>query len=1018
MAEKINLATLDLDIQGLLLSAEQSKKAIQSVREEQKALKKAGEESSPQFIRNEVELKNLTSAYRLQTTAIQAQVSEGGRLQNSQMAIAEATGRLNQSENEYRANNTLLLKLRKDLQVTSTTYKKDLDDINKKINENNGWIKENVSEYEKQKIGIGGYSEGIKAAIKDTGIFNGTLGAMGNDVDGVISIVKSFTPILNNLKESFAEQVATLKSFKTSQAAANVETEAMTISAGALATAETITATETAVLASSTETLAAAEGVAAAETAVLAGETTALAGAQTVQATATTAAAGATGLLSAAGTVLKLVLQGLGIGLIIAAVVLLVTAFKNFTPLIDKVEQGMAKVGAVFNVVKNAVIALVTGAKSLGEVWSSLSGDMDEAADSAGKLKKAQQDLEDAMALQEVQSARNRAEINRLNIQAKDRTQTEEARLALLEKASKLEQSDYDQRKKNADEALRQAQEQIRIDAELTDAEFKQLQKQGLNYKEFVETKTSGVDELFEKLKDAQLKEIDLDNEYYLNLEKNINKQNKILEDKEKADADALKAREKAATDAVKAEADRQAKLKAALDSYTESLRLNLQLYLQTQGVKAKSVDEEIKRAERVRDESIKIAQAEFNASKKTANDKLKLQVATNQAAMDFMDAQTEAVVKNADKEFEAIVAANKSKLDNNKFLNDAMVQQEIDRLNRIGEAEKDNTAVRLEAAKASQEEINTALAGIDAENQIKKNEIAKQRKEAEQAAELIDLENKRILAGETFQYDLAAQQQQYDAQRAIEREDAIKRGADMALFDAVTAQNKKDIDRSVFLNKLELAENTYNGIAAILGKESSGGKALAIAQTTIDTYQSATAAFKALAGIPIVGPALGAVAAAGAVGTGLANVRKIASTKTPKMAKGGLISSIGSMFGIGGKRHSQGGTLFTGSDGTRFEAEQGEIIGVMNRNAAAMFMDFNNAFPAGSSSVPVSNYLEAGGAVSRNSQPTVDYDLFAAKIGAATAAANANLPAPVVSVKDISSEVSKTVIVNESTNF
>lgn len=52
--------------------------------------------------------------------------------------------------------------------------------------------------------------------------------------------------------------------------------------------------------------------------------------------------------------------------------------------------------------------------------------------------------------------------------------------------------------------------------------------------------------------------------------------------------------------------------------------------------------------------------------------------------------------------------------------------------------------------------------------------------------------------------------------------------------------------------------------------------KAAAIVQTTIKTYESATSAFAAMAGIPYVGPALGAAAAAAAVAAGMANVSAI----------------------------------------------------------------------------------------------------------------------------------------------
>lgn len=52
--------------------------------------------------------------------------------------------------------------------------------------------------------------------------------------------------------------------------------------------------------------------------------------------------------------------------------------------------------------------------------------------------------------------------------------------------------------------------------------------------------------------------------------------------------------------------------------------------------------------------------------------------------------------------------------------------------------------------------------------------------------------------------------------------------------------------------------------------------KKIQIAQTLISTYESATQAFKSLAGIPVVGPVLGAAAAVAAVKSGLNNVKQI----------------------------------------------------------------------------------------------------------------------------------------------
>lgn len=86
-------------------------------------------------------------------------------------------------------------------------------------------------------------------------------------------------------------------------------------------------------------------------------------------------------------------------------------------------------------------------------------------------------------------------------------------------------------------------------------------------------------------------------------------------------------------------------------------------------------------------------------------------------------------------------------------------------------------------------------------------------------------------------------------------------------------------------LAQLQKSENKK--IAAI-------GKAAAIAQTIINTYQSATSAYAAMAGIPYVGPFLGAAAAAAAVVAGMANVQAIRSQQ-PGFRTGGSMVIGGS---------------------------------------------------------------------------------------------------------------------------
>lgn len=75
---------------------------------------------------------------------------------------------------------------------------------------------------------------------------------------------------------------------------------------------------------------------------------------------------------------------------------------------------------------------------------------------------------------------------------------------------------------------------------------------------------------------------------------------------------------------------------------------------------------------------------------------------------------------------------------------------------------------------------------------------------------------------------------------------------------------------------RLDLASKVAGSMATIWGEESKVGKGFATAQALIDTYSAANSAYSAMAGIPIVGPALGAAAAAAAIVAGIANVKKI----------------------------------------------------------------------------------------------------------------------------------------------
>jgi len=78
----------------------------------------------------------------------------------------------------------------------------------------------------------------------------------------------------------------------------------------------------------------------------------------------------------------------------------------------------------------------------------------------------------------------------------------------------------------------------------------------------------------------------------------------------------------------------------------------------------------------------------------------------------------------------------------------------------------------------------------------------------------------------------------------------------------------------------IEGQRNMTADLKNTLGEQNDLYKASAIVTATINTYQAATGAFAAMASIPIIGPALGAVAAGLAITTGLANVAAISGAR------------------------------------------------------------------------------------------------------------------------------------------
>ena len=218
--------------------------------------------------------------------------------------------------------------------------------------------------------------------------------------------------------------------------------------------------------------------------------------------------------------------------------------------------------------------------------------------------------------------------------------------------------------------------------------------------------------------------------------------------------------------------------------------------------------------------------------------------------------------------------------------------QEAIDK--KYADAERE----RAEKAYKEQVDFEVKLAAdlqkLDEERKKKEEEEAQKKFEMESqarvdAANLImaDYNYKKTLGDATFQDEIAA----FERTRQLEREDMVARkvsGDALLAFDKETAAARIEIERAQQEVKLGIISNALSTIADAVGRQTVAGKALAVAQATIDTYMGAT---KALATYP---PPFGAIAAGTVILAGLLNVKKIVSTKIPSMpgAKGGGGSS------------------------------------------------------------------------------------------------------------------------------
>jgi len=144
-----------------------------------------------------------------------------------------------------------------------------------------------------------------------------------------------------------------------------------------------------------------------------------------------------------------------------------------------------------------------------------------------------------------------------------------------------------------------------------------------------------------------------------------------------------------------------------------------------------------------------------------------------------------------------------------------------------------------------------------------------------------------------------------YQQYRELEVENAAQYDETIRQLEQQRAADTMRNEQAMSMARIAIAQDMFSDLTSVVGtfagEQSSAykamfavSKAVAIAQALINAPKTASDAYSAMAGIPIVGPALGIAAAGAALTAQMAQVASIRSVSLPGFATGGYVSGAG----------------------------------------------------------------------------------------------------------------------------
>lgn len=731
-----------------------------------------------------------------------------------------------------------------------------------------------------------------------------------------------------------------------------------------------------------------------------------------------------------------------GIGALVQIVVLLIQSLSQVKAVTDPLEVAFKAVGAVIGEIVVRAEALfeafgflINGqfskaADSASASVSNLGGSLKNAANEAAGLARAQQDLDDAARRNKVINAEIQTQIDVLIAQSRNRTLTEEERIAKLQEANRLESEAFQRSKKQAEEQLRIDQRNLQLKTKLTDAELQLFFSGNATSKQLddIQKKLDKGEDLFIKYSDSRvaLEEIKRQSlTLTAKLEGRIDQlRQQGQQEREQAEQKAEAARQKRQAARTKAEEENQKAQAEANDLIIEAFEEEIRLF-EAKNKTLIDSDTELTN-ELVAGEVARVAELlrlreqlykEQLRQGKISEGRFKLLIQGLNEEFDKLT--TGLTAKSATQQLDRLSTAIKEaqlnlELGRNRegvLLTPEQVAKEKKLIDDLERAEIAQVEAQFANTVGKEAEKKLALLQIEKQYNKERNALDNQLLSEEEQRAASDFNTKLELLKLRNESEFEIRRQQLAQQQEVEVAAAEAIGADVSAVNEKYRLLNEQLDRDAVNSRLSIASEYLTQFSQLVGENTAFGKLAASAAAAINTFMSAQEAFRSqlIPNDPTSFPRA-IIAAAFATATGLKTIANINKTKVPTAPPKRDIPKLedGGAIDIGGKYHSSGGTKFFGEDGTAFEAERDEMLFVLNRNASAKIRSLeklNSLFPMAKKV----GTFQAGGfpqfGIADSANAIQQADIFSAVTEFR----------PVVDVKDIITETNRRVQVTDS---